>query len=178
MIIESVFRPLRAALVGASLVLPFAAVAQQPAPAPAAASQISASHLAAARDVVAASGISRSFEPLVGQFMDQIAATTTRTRPELINDMKAVMAQLKPEFEKQTAEITDVTARIFAGKLSETELKDAATFFKSASGKKYVETQPLVLDEVVAAMQGWSEKLSTDMMTRVRAEMKKKGHEM
>lgn len=178
MTIKSAFRPLRAVLVGAALVLPVAAFAQQPAPASAAAPQISAAHLAAAREVVESSGISRSFTPLVGQFMDQIAGTATRTRPELINDMKAVMTQLKPEFDKQTNEIVDITARIFAGRLSETELKDTAAFFKSASGKKYVETQPIVLDDVVGAMQGWSEKLSTDMMTRVRAEMKKKGHEM
>ena len=178
MTIKSAFRPLRAALVGPARILPVAATAQQPAPAPAAAPQLSAAHLAVAREVVELSGISRSFSPLVGQFMDQIFATATRTRPELINDMKAVMAQLRPEFEKQTAEIIDITARVFAGKLSEVELKDTAAFFRSASGKKYVETQPVVLDDVVGAMQSWSEKLSTDMMTRVRVEMKKKGHDM
>ena len=51
-------------------------------------------------------------------------------------------------------------------------------FFESPAGKKYVETQPAFLTEVVTAMQGWQGKISTDMMTRVRAEMKKKGHEL
>lgn len=171
-------RALRAALLGAALTLPaFApAAAQQPAAAPAA--QPAASHLAAARDVVEGSGIARSFAPMIPQFMSQISANVTRTRPELIPDMKAVMTQLQPEFEKQAGEMIDTAARIIAGKMNETELKDAAAFFKSASGKKYVESQPLFLDELVAAMQGWTEKLSTEMMTRVRAEMKKKGHEI
>lgn len=164
-------RPLRAALISAALVMPAAALAQQ-------AGQVAPAHMNAAREVVSSSGISRSFSAMVPQFMAQIAGNVTRTRPELINDMKAVMTQLQPEFEKMTSEMVDIAARIFAGKLSETELKDTATFFKSASGKKYVETQPLVLDELVAAMQGWTQKLSTDMMTRVRAEMKKKGHEI
>jgi len=162
-------------LLGAALALPaLAPAAAQQAPA----AQIAASHMAAARDVVAGSGISRSFSAMIPQFSAQIAGTVTRTRPELINDMKAVLTQLQPEFDKMSAEMVDTAARIFAAKLSETELKDTATFFKSASGKKYVETQPLVLDELVAAMQGWTQKLSTDMMTLVRVEMKKKGHEI
>jgi len=108
--------------------------------------------------------------------MDQIAGTATRTRPELINDMKAVMTQLKPEFDKQTNEIVDITARIFAGRLSETELKDTAAFFKSASGKKYVETQPLVLDDIFDAMREWANSTADFVLNRVREEMKKKGH--
>ena len=178
MTIKSAFRPLRAVLVGAALVLPVAAFAQQPAPAPAAAPQISAAHLAAARDVVESSGISRSFTPLVGQFMDQIAGTATRTRPELINDMKAVMTQLKPEFDKQTNEIVDITARIFAGRLSETELKDTAAFFKSASGKKYVETQPRFLDDLVPAIDGWAARTLPATVDQVRAIMNQKGHKL
>jgi hypothetical protein len=34
------------------------------------------------------------------------------------------------------------------------------------------------LSEVVTAMQVWQGKISTGMMTRVREEMKKKGHEI
>ena len=43
---------------------------------------------------------------------------------------------------------------------------------------KYVEQQPLVLNALYVSMQGWQQQISQDMMTRVREEMKKKGHEM
>ena len=138
----------------------------------------SPSHLAAARALVIACGMSRSFKVIVPQFMDQIGSSLTQTRPELRNDLNTVLTELKPEFDKQVDEMIDIAARIYVKQMSEQDLKAAVAFFESPAGRQYVETQPAFLTEVVTAMQGWQGKISTDMMTRVRAEMKKKGHEI
>lgn len=138
----------------------------------------SPSHLAAARALVVACGMSRSFSVIIPQFMDQIGSSLTQTRPELRHDLDAVLTGLKPEFDRQAEEMVDIAAQIYVKQMSEQDLKAAVAFFESPAGKKYVETQPAFLTEVVTAMQGWQGKLSTDMMTRVRAEMKKKGHEL
>ena len=143
------------------------------APAPA-----SPSHLAAARALVVACGMSRSFSIIVPQFLDQIGSSLTQTRPELSRDLTVVLTQLKPEFDKQVNEMIDIAAQIYVKQMSEQDLKAAVAFFESPAGKKYVETQPAFLTEVVTAMQGWQGKISTDMMARVREEMKKKGHEI
>jgi hypothetical protein len=143
--------------------------------APAAASP---SHLAAARALVIACGMSRSFKVIVPQFMDQIGSSLTQTRPELRNDLNAVLTELKPEFDKQVDEMIDIAAQIYVKQMSEQDLKAAVAFFESPAGRQYVETQPAFLTEVVTAMQGWQGKVSTDLMARVRAEMKKKGHEI
>jgi hypothetical protein len=145
------------------------------APAPAAASP---SHLAAARALVIACGMSRSFSSIVPQFLDQIGSSLAQTRPELSHDLSAVLAQIKPEFDKQVDEMIDLAAQIYVKQMSEPDLKTAVAFFESPAGKKYVETQPAFVSEIVTAMQGWQGKLSTDMMTRVREEMKKRGHEI
>ena len=138
----------------------------------------SPSHLAAARVLVIACGMSRSFSIIIPQFMDQIGSSLTQTRPELIHDLNAVLTGLKPEFDKQADEMVDIAAQIYVKQMSEPDLKSAVAFFESPAGRKYVETQPAFLTEVVTAMQGWRGKISTDMMTRVRAEMKKMGHEI
>ena len=138
----------------------------------------SPSHLAAARALVIACGMSRSFSIIIPQFMDQIAQSLTQTRPEIRQDLNAVLTQLKPEFDRQADEMVDIAAQIYVKQLSEQDLKAADAFFESPAGKKYVETQPAFLTEVVTAMQGWQGKISTDMMTRVRTEMKKRGHEI
>jgi uncharacterized protein len=138
----------------------------------------SPSHLAAARALVIACGMSRSFSIIIPQFLDQIGSSLTQTRPELTHDLKAVLTELKPEFDKQVDEMIDIAAQIYVKQMSEQDLKAAVAFFESPAGKKYVETQPAFLTEVVTAMQGWQGKISSDMMTRVRAEMKKKGHEL
>lgn len=157
-----------------------APVTPKPAGAPTAEApaQPSASHIATARALVVASGISRSFAVMIPQFMDQIGLNLTQTRPELTNDLKTVLTELRPEFDHQADEMVDIAAQIYAKKINESDLKIAVAFFESPAGRTFVETQPAFLTEVVTAMQGWQGKISTDMMTRVRAEMKKKGHEL
>src|ERR1700724_1484614 len=66
--------------------------------APAAASP---SHLAAARALVIACGMSRSFSIIIPQFMDQIGSSLTQTRPELLHDLNTVLTGLKPKFDRQ-----------------------------------------------------------------------------
>jgi uncharacterized protein len=131
-----------------------------------------------ARDVVLYSGIARSFETVVPQYFDQISGNLTRTRPELVQDLKIVMAGLKPEFDKRVDEMIDNAARIYAAHLNEQQLKDAAAFFKSPSGVAYTQVQPALMNDLFPAMQAWQKQLSEDMVTRIRAEMKKKGHDI
>ena len=136
-----------------------------------------AGQLAAAHDLVLASGMARSFAPMVPQLMDQIVPMLTRTRPELKTNLTEVLKTLQPEFVKKGDEMVDVAAHVYARRMSEQELKDAAAFFNSAVGKKYVEVQPGMLDELVVAMQSWTQQLSSFMMQRVHDEMKKKGQD-
>lgn len=137
-----------------------------------------ASHLAAARALVIASGMSRSFGIIIPQFMDHMGASLTQTRPELVRDLKTVLADLKPEFDKQVDEMIEIAAQIYVKRIGEPDLKAAVAFFESPAGKTYIATQPAYLTDVVTAMQGWQSKISSDMMERVRIEMKKKGHEI
>ena len=161
------------------------AVAQQPGNPPAAAAPTAPTAPAAtpqqmslARDVVLYSGIARSFEVVVPQYLDQIGANLTRTRPDLIRDLNVVMEQVKPEFDKRVDEMIDNAARIYAARLTEPQLKDAATFFKSPAGIAYVQAQPAMMGDLFPAMQAWQKRMSEDMVTRIRAEMKKKGHDL
>ena len=155
--------------------------AQTPtAPTPPAAEQkqeISPNHLALARETMLNSGISRSFDSIIPAFSEQIKKNAV-TRPELTSDLDDVIKNLQPEMELQKQRMIDIAARIYAQRLTEPELKDIVTFFRSPAGKRYVETQPQVLDELVGAMQDWTEEVSEYMMVRVRAEMGRRGHQL
>lgn len=165
------------------IALGFAApvLAQQPAtttPAAPAAAAPTPQQISLGRDVVLYSGIARSFETIVPQYFEQIGSNLTRTRPELIKDLNLVMTQLKPEFDKRVEEMIDNAAKLYATRLTEQQLKDTAAFFKSPSGIAYVQAQPALMGDLFPAMQAWQKQLSEDMVTRIRAEMKKKGHEI
>ena len=171
------------ALIASALIaLPaLAQTAPRPAaPAPTAsapAAQPSPSHLAVAREVMLASGIARSFDSMLPVFGEQIKQSAV-TRPELTKDLDAVLEGLQPELEMQKQEMINIAARIYAARLTEAELKDVAAFFRTPSGRRYVETQPQVLDDMVQQMQGWTQQVSQYVVVRVRAEMGKRGHSL
>jgi hypothetical protein len=164
------------------------AAAQQPArpaapatPAPSApapsAPAPSASHLAAAREVALASGIVRSIDVIPPQLFERLREQIV-ARPELSKDLDDVLKTIGPEMELQKQKAVNAIAAIYARAMTEAELKDTIAFFNSPSGKKYVETQPVVLDDIVREMRDWSQEVAEYVMVRVRAEMQKKGHQL
>ncbi|MHB2167927.1 DUF2059 domain-containing protein [Alsobacter sp. R-9] len=150
----------------------------QPAPSATSPAGPTASHLAIARDVVQLSGLSRSFEFIVPQYSEQLKATFATTRPEIMKDLDKTLQDLRPEFEAQRNDILNAAARVFAGRINEADLKEIAAFFKSPAGSRYVSAQPQVMEDLFGEMQAWSRRLSEFMMSRVRAEMKKKNIDM
>jgi uncharacterized protein len=139
-----------------------------------AAQTFTANHLALAREVMLSSGIARSFDSIIPSFAEQIRKQAI-TRPEIQKDLDDVLVKLQPEMELQKQRMIDIAARTYAARLTEPELSDIASFFRSPAGKRYVETQPLLLDEMVHEMQGWTAEVSEYIMVRVRAEMGKRG---
>ena len=136
-----------------------------------------AAQVALARGVVESSGMSRSFDDVVPQAMDQLGRTLLRTRPEFALDLNKVFDGLEPEFKPYRDEMYNAAARIFARRLSEADLKETAAFFASPAGKRYVEAQPKLLDELVVSMQAYTQNVSAKLFERTKVEMKKLGHE-
>jgi hypothetical protein len=170
----------RSAAALAALMLSVAsASAQKPAPAPAQSTQpaFAPSHLAVAREVAATSGITRSLDAIIPQLYDRIRDQVV-ARPEIAKDISEVLKALEPEMELQKQRAITTMAGIFAREMTEAELKDTMTFFRSPSGRKYVQTQPVVLDDLVREMQKWSQDVAEYVMVRVRAEMGKRGHQL
>jgi uncharacterized protein len=153
--------------------------AQAPATAPAvAAVPLSDAMLALGRDVVVGSGLANTFEGMVPQIAEQIRTGYSRTRPDIIKDMEEALKLISTELIKQPEQMIDVAARLYAVRMSEAELKDAATFFKSAAGKKYVGSQGQILNELFTQMQVFSQTLGNVMIDRLREELRKKGHQI
>ncbi len=120
--------------------------------------------------------MSRSFNAAIPELMRQLTTTLSQTRPEVMPDLHAVLDEIKPMFSKDIDQMTDKAAHIYARLLTEDEIKAAIAFFTSEHGKKYVQAEPVFFNAVINAMQDWHQQISSELMTRVRAEMKKKGH--
>src|SRR4051794_2078881 len=109
-----------------------------PAPSPSQAPVFTPSHLAVAREVAIASGITRSLDVVPPQLMEKIREQAV-TRPDLKKDLNEVLVALEPETELLKQQMVNTVSRILAARMSEAELTEAANFFKSPAGRKYVE---------------------------------------
>jgi hypothetical protein len=154
------------------------ALAQTAAPAPAPAAAPSESQLAAAKDLITSSGAQRTFDAVLPSIIGQVRQTFSRQHPEMIKDIEASLKEVEPEVEAKRADIIAIAAKVYASKMSEQELKDSAAFFNSPTGQKYVQSQPVIFDELFSEVQAWMAQVSDFTVSRLRTEMKKRGHDL
>ncbi len=146
--------------------------------APAQAQQPSANAIAIAKEIIALKGTAHMFDPVVPNLVDKTKAMLLQTNPMLSKDLNEVAAKLRTELAPRTSELLDQMAKLYAAAFTEQELKDALTFYKSAVGKKITTTEPRVLEQAFEQTDKWSDKFAEEVFARMRAEMKKKGHDL
>ena len=86
------------------------------------------------------------------------------------------MQALIPEFAKRKEEIADIVAQAYAAKFSEAELKELLAFYNSPIGRKVNSELANIMQDAFNKTQQWSGQVSQQLVDRVKAEMKKKGH--
>jgi uncharacterized protein len=142
------------------------------------AQQPSAATLASARELMELKGVKNLVEPVVVGVVNQTTSTILQTNPGLSKDLDEVNAQLRTEYQPRIAEMTNEIVKLYAQRFTEQELKEAVAFYKSPTGKKILAEEPKILDESYARIQQWANRLQDEVMTRVRVEMKKRGHNL
>jgi hypothetical protein len=158
----------RGALVALALVAAAAAQAQQPSPAA----------LASARELMEIKGVRSLVEPVVVGVIEQTKGSILQTNPGLTKDLDEVSRQLRNEYQPRVTEMTNEIVQLYAQRFSEQELKEAIAFYKSPAGKKVLTEEPRILDATYARLQQWAIQFQNEVMIRVRAEMKKRGHNL
>jgi hypothetical protein len=96
--------------------------------------------------------------------------------PNLTKDIDATVALLRADFAARRQELHHEVAVGFATVYSEQDLRDMIVFYKTPLGRKIIEGEPKAGEAVATRAQTWVEKYADDTMTKMRAEMKKRGH--
>jgi uncharacterized protein len=144
------------------------------APAP----QPSAAALAAAKELVIVKGADKLWHPLIIGVVERSKRVLLQTNPMVGKDLNEVAAKLQSEFAPRSAELVNESAKLYAARFTEQELKDAVTFYKTPLGRKLLAEEPVLLEQSMKEAQTWADKLSEEVIRRFRAEMKKRGHEI
>lgn len=153
-------------LAGALLAMP--AFAQAPDPAT----------LASARALMAASGADRGLDQIVPNFLEESRRVIIQTRPELDKPLIEATEAIAPRFIKKREELLNTIASFYARRFTKAELDQVTAFYSSETGKKMVALLPGAIAETREFLQTWTRQLSTDLMTSLREEMKKRGYEI
>ena len=145
---------------------------------PAQAQQPSANAIALAREIITAKGGTGLYEPLVPQIIERARSIFQQSNPMLSKDLNDVAAKLRAELGPRVAELITDGATLYAAQFTEQELKDVLAFYKSPLGRKIVAQEPLILDRSAANMDVWANKFAEEVISKFRAEMRKRGHEI
>lgn len=164
---QAAYRAIRLATVAVALVLSSAAAyAQQP----------SAAAMATAKEIVVVSGATNLFNPLIAGVVEQAKLLFLQQNPGLAKDLNEVATKMRTDLAPRLEELHSEVARLYATRFTEQELKDILAFYKSPAGKKMLTEQPAVVDSSMKFAQDWSNKLSAEVIGKMREELKKKGH--
>jgi len=156
---------LAAAAVALAAFIP-AAHAQQP----------SVASLAVAKQLITTTGATTVFNPLIAGVVEQAKNLFLQQDPGLAKDLNEVAAKLRTDLQPRFAQLNDEVAKLYATNFTEQELKDILAFYQSPAGRKMLTVQPKVIDSSMAFAQTWANKLSDEVIGKMRDEMKKRGH--
>jgi uncharacterized protein len=166
-VIHATKRAARLAAVAVALVA-FAPAAHSQQPTPAA--------IATAKELIAYTGSAAIFNPLIAGVVEQAKLLYLQQNPALGKDLNEIAEKLRTDLAPRFAELTNEMARLYATHFTETELKATLAFYQSPVGKKVLAEQPTVVDASMKFAQEWANKLSDQVIAKMREELRKRGH--
>jgi uncharacterized protein len=147
---------------------PVAARAQQPSPAA----------VALARQVITIKGANSMTDPLVRGVIESVKNSLVPTNPNLMRELNDVATTLHKELDGRSSEVLEQMAQAYAARFTEQDLKDLLVFYKTPLGQKFIKEEPIALEDGLKRAQQWAEAFADTVMTRMRSEMQKKGHQL
>jgi uncharacterized protein len=140
--------------------------------------QPSANSIALAKELILLKGGNKMFGAIVPGTIESAKNLFLPTNPNLNKPLTEVSTQLRTEYSGKTDELLNEVAKAYATRFSEQELKEIVAFYKTALGKKLLTEEPLALEDGFGRAKDWAGAFSQTVVTRMRAEMKKKCYDL
>jgi uncharacterized protein len=150
----------------------------RPAAPQAEAPQSSPAALLLAKQIIEIKGVQKMFDPLIPGVIEKVKDQFLQTNFMFAKDLNEIAANMKKDYAPRLNELVDASAHIYASHFTEAELKDILAFYQSPLGQKMVAEEPKALDESISNAGNWGDDLSEEVIGKMRAEMKKRGHDI
>lgn len=134
--------------------------------------------LAAAVELVDASGMSKMMETMLPLISGQIVDLMTKVKPELKGKYDAFIHEfLRTAMGEGRDEVLQEIALLYARKFSVDEINDVVAFYKSPTGLRMLELLPEIQADATKIGQQWGAKVAQRTLERLRDKLKEDGHE-
>lgn len=140
--------------------------------------QTSVSAITTAKELVAATKATTVFDPLIAGVVEQAKLLFLQQNPGLAKDLNEIADKMRADLAPRFSELNDEMAKLYATHFTDQELKAILVFYKSPVGQKLLQEQPTVVDSSMRYAQDWANKLSDQVIAKMREELKKRGHNL
>ena len=149
------------------LIAPLAALAVMAGVHAVQAQEISESHLAAARQAIAAIDATEQFDSILPRAAQALKAELIQKDPNLEDLITKTVDEQALVLASRRADLETEAARAYANAFSEEELKAISSFYESPAGKKLIAEGPIVTREVLKAANIWQNGIARDLAQSV-----------
>jgi len=133
-----------------------------------------AEQLAAARDVLEATGAVKKLDAIVEHLVNQMRQSLLIKKPEHAKAIEDVLGDVAGRFRPRKSELVDRIAEVYARRLSLADLQAVGHFYRSEVGARFAELLPDITKEAWQAGQHWSADIGRDMEAAARLEFDKR----
>jgi hypothetical protein len=131
-----------------------------------------------AKQIVALKDVGDIYVPLVRGVVQKSRDAFMQTNFMWAKDLNEVAAIEQKQYAPRVSELVEATARIYASHFTEQELKELLAYYQSPIGQKAIAEEPKIIEQSMASAGSWGDNLAQEVMASMRAEMKKRGHDM
>jgi hypothetical protein len=131
---------------------------------------------AAARELVEAARTTAQFKTLLPLMLQQMKPVVVQGRPEVERDYDRIVPLLMELANRQVGEFAEEVAALYARNFTVDEIQQVTAFYRSPVGQKFLEKTPVIAQESMVMGQKFGQRIVQDLQTRMRDELRKRGH--
>jgi uncharacterized protein len=135
-----------------------------------------AENIAAARELIQVTRATDQFKALLPIILQSLKPAFVQGRPEMEKDFDAILPAINQVAARRVDELAEALAVIYASNFSVAEIHDIAAFYRSSTGQKFLEQQPVIARESMVAGQQWARTLSSELREAISEELRKREH--
>ena len=137
------------------------------------AQEISAEHVAAAKQAIAALGVTDRFDNILPGLAERLKSELIQASPNVQDQITATVDAKALELAPRRADLEKEAALTYARAFSIEELKAISAFYSSEAGKKLLKDGPIATRELMKAADIWAAGINRDLNAASMAELQK-----